>query len=134
LNGIFGRTVTNHLFSQKAVERFGERPCGVSLGRTPRKFRNMPEALSQRMSVVFYFKYLRTVESTQIHLPPRHRDICREIYEQFGVRFEAQGSQAVTDAGELAIDHHEELQRAVIMVRRVGNDTIDRIRNARRDL
>ena len=134
LNGIFGRTVTNHLFSQKAVERFGERPCGVSLGRTPRKFRNMPEALSQRMSIVFYFKYLRTVESTQIHLPSRHREICREIYGQFGVRFEAQDSQAVTDTGELAIDHHEELQRAVIMVRRVGNDTIDRIRNARRDL
>src|SRR5262249_11978427 len=59
LAGIFGRTVTNHIFSQLAVERFGELPCGVSLGRTPKAFCNMQQALTQRMSIVFYFKYLR---------------------------------------------------------------------------
>jgi hypothetical protein len=85
LVGIFGRTVTNHLFSQKMVERFGERPCGVSLGRTPRCFRNMQAELSQRMSIVFYFKYLRTIDVLPMHVPPQHHDICRQIYAQFGV-------------------------------------------------
>jgi hypothetical protein len=140
LVGIFGRTVTNHLFSQKMVERFGERPCGVSLGRTPRCFRNMQEALSQRMSIVFYFKYLRNVDAIRVHVPPHHHDICREIYAQFGVRFEAADSPNnadspdVAETGELAVEQHTELQRAVIMVRRVGKDTIEEVRQSHRDL
>ncbi len=134
LVGIFGRTVTNHLFSQKMVERFGERPCGVSLGRTPRTFRNMQESLSQRMSVVFYFKYLRTVDAIRVHVPPHHHDICRDIYAQFGVRFETPDSPDTADRGELDVDLHHDLQRAVIMVRRVGKDTIDKVRQSHRNL
>jgi hypothetical protein len=134
LVGIFGRTVTNHLFSQKMVERFGERPCGVSLGRTPRCFRNMQEALAQRMSVVFYFKYLATVDAIRVHVPPQHHDICRQIYAQFGVRFETPDSPDIAHTGELAVEQHAELQRAVIMVRRVGKDTIEKVRQSHRDL
>jgi hypothetical protein len=134
LIGIFGRTVTNHLFSQKMVERFGERPCGVSLGRTPRSFRNMQVALSQRMSIVFYFKYLGSVEAVRVHAPPRHHGICQLIYEQFQVRVEPHTSHAVPESGELTVDHHAELKRANILVRRVGKDTIERVRIAHRDL
>jgi hypothetical protein len=134
LRGIFGRTVTNHVFSQKAVERFGERPCGVSLGRTPRTFRNMQEALSQRMSIVFYFKYLSAVDVARLHLPPRHHEICQGIYGQFQIQVEPQQAEDVEETGELAIDHHVELQRAVIMVRRVGKDTSEKVRSAHRDL
>jgi pimeloyl-ACP methyl ester carboxylesterase len=118
LTGIFGRTVTNHLFSQKMVERFGERPCGVSLGRTPRTFRNMREALSQRMSVVFYFKYLGTVDAVRIHVPSRHHEMCRQIYEQFQVQLDLATSQSVPESGDFVVDHHAELKRANILVRR----------------
>jgi hypothetical protein len=134
LIGIFGRTVTNHVFSQKMVERFGERPCGVSLGEAPRSFHAKAQALSQRMSIVFYFKYLGTVDAVRIHVPPRHHDICRQIYEQFEVRVEPQTSQAVPESGEVVVDHHAVLQQAVIMVRRVGKDTTERVRSAHRDL
>jgi hypothetical protein len=134
LVGIFGRTVTNHLFSQKMVERFGERPCGVSLGRTPRTFRNMREALSQRMSIVFYFKYLGTVDAVRIHVPSRHHEICRQIYEQFEVRLDPAVPQLVPDSGDFAVDHHTELKRANILVRRVGKDTVDQVRAVRREL
>jgi hypothetical protein len=134
LVGIFGRTVTNHLFSQKMVERFGERPCGVSLGRTPRTFRNMREALSQRMSIVFYFKYLGTVDAVRIHVPLRHHEICRQIYEQFEVRLDPAVAQPVPDSGNFAVDHHTELKRANILVRRVGKDTADQVRAVHREL
>jgi len=134
LRGIFGRTVTNHLFSQKAVERFGERPCGVSLGRTPRSFRNMQEALSQRMSIVFYFKYLQQADPVRIHVPRRHQEICREIYAQFEVQFEPSFQDGASEAGEFTVDHHPELQRAIVMVRRVGKDTVEKLRGVHRDL
>jgi hypothetical protein len=134
LIGIFGRTVTNHLFSQKMVERFGERPCGVSLGRTPRTFRNMREALPQRMSIVFYFKYLGPAAAVSVHVPPRHHEICRQIYEQFQVQLEPRASQDVPASGQLAVDHHADLQRANILVRRVGKDTVEQVRTAQREL
>ncbi len=134
LTGIFGRTVTNHLFSQKMVERFGERPCGVSLGRTPRTFRNMREALSQRMSVVFYFKYLGTVDAVRIHVPSRHREMCRQIYEQFQVRLDLATSQSVPESGDFVVDNHAELKRANILVRRVGKDTVQQVRTVHREL
>jgi hypothetical protein len=134
LHGIFGRTVTNHVFSQKMVERFGERPCGVSLGRTPRTFRNMREALPQRMSIVFYFKYLGTADTVRIHVPPRHQEICRQIYEQFQVRLEPHASQSVPESGEFAVEHHPELKRSNILVRRVGKDTVEHVRAAHREL
>jgi hypothetical protein len=134
LIGIFGRTVTNHVFSQKMVERFGERPCGVNLGDVPRVFHNMPQALSQRMSSVFYFKYLGTVDVVRVHVPPRHHDICRQIYEQFLVRLEHQTADGMAESGELAVSRHEVLQQAVIMVRRVGKETVGKVRSAHRDL
>ncbi len=138
LIGIFGRTVTNHVFSQKMVERFGERPCGVSLGEVPRTFHNMAQALSQRMSSVFYFKYLGTVDSIRIHVPSRHQEICRQVYEQFQVRVEHQAAgdiaEAIADLGDLVVDHHATLQQAIIMVRRIGKDTVGKVRAAHRDL
>jgi hypothetical protein len=60
--------------------------------------------------------------------------MCREIYAQFGVRLEAHDPLDATDTGELAVEHHPELQRAIVMVRRVGKDTIDTVRRAHRDL
>jgi serine/threonine-protein kinase RsbW len=134
LSGIFGRTVTNHVYSQKAVERFGERPCGVSLGRTPRTFHNMREPLAQRMSAVFYFKYLGKSETGPVYVPPRHRDICERIYQQFGSEPELAESRQTNGKSELKVNFHPELQRAVIQVRRVGPETATAVCQARRDL
>jgi hypothetical protein len=134
LKGIFGRTVTNHVYSQKVVERFGERPCGLSLGRTPRAFRNMGAPLPQRMSAVFYFKYLGQHAAAPIYLPPRHQDICQRIYGQLAGGPSLGSPRQPSGPGELSVDHHPELQRAVIQVRRVGQETADAVCRARREL
>jgi hypothetical protein len=134
LRGIFGRTVTNHVYSQKVVERFGERPCGVSLGRTPRTFQNMREALPQRMSILFYFKHLGPMQARSLHLHPRHREICSRIYAQFGVPVEWRAGDAADGPGEHVVDFRPELQRAIVQVRRMGHDTADAICRIRREL
>jgi hypothetical protein len=134
LRGIFGRTVTNHVYSQMAVERFGERPCGVSLGRTPRTFRNMREPLPQRLSAVFYFKYLGRPEGAPVYLPPRHQEICRRIYSQFDGGPDLGEPGRPGGEGELRVECHPELQRGVIQVGRVGQETEGAVGRARREL
>jgi len=134
LVGVFGRTVTNHLFSQMAVERFGELPCGVSLGRTPKSFRNMQETLPQRMSIVFYFKYFRQPKQLVLRAPSRHQDICGRIYAQFGVSVAFADADEPTDNGQIEVDYQAELQRATLRVRRCGRNTSEEIRRLRREL
>jgi hypothetical protein len=132
LAGIFGRTVTNHLFSQMAVERFGELPCGVSLGRTPKTFRNMQQSLPQRMSIVFYFKYLRRPERALLYAPPHHRDVCAKIHAQFGVAVEFADGGDPSGMDQTEVDLHPELQRAQIRVHRAGAGTASEIQRLRR--
>jgi serine/threonine-protein kinase RsbW len=134
LRGIFGRTVTNHVFSQRAVERFGEKPCGVSLGRTPRTFRNMATTFPQRMSTVFYFKYLREIARLPAYLLPHHQEICLSIYEQFGVAVDLREAKTAGGTGQMIVDFHTDLQRASILVYRIAEDTIAAFRKARTDL
>ena len=134
LAGIFGRTVTNHLFSQMAVERFGEFPCGVSLGRTPKTFRNMQQSLPQRMSIVFYFKYLRGPERTLQYVLPHHRDICAKIQAQFGVAVEFADGGDPSGTDQTEVDFHPELQRAQIRVHRAGAGTAGEIQRLRQQM
>lgn len=135
LRGIFGRTVTNHVFSQRAVERFGEHPCGVSLGRSPATMHNnLSETCPQRMSTVMYFKYLERQEQVTTYAPLRHYDMIRRIYRQFDVAPAFQASGELTGPGQVVLDFRPDLQRAIIRVLRVGTDTGDAIRRTRREL
>ena len=134
LRGIFGRTVTNHVFSQRAVERFGERPCGISLGRTPKTFHNLERPLSQRMSIVLYFKYLRRPQTVAVHAPSRHREVCRRIYEEFNVSVDFREGAAATGPGHVDVEHHPELQRAIVRVCRVGADTAEMLSRLAKEL
>lgn len=131
LSGIFGRTVTNHVYSQKAVERFGERPCGVSLGRTPKSFRNMDVDLPQRMSIIFYFKYLRRPERLTLHVPDRHRALCERVYAQLDVPVTFSEPEPLAGRGRLDAAYEATLGRASLRARRVGTDTADAVAKAR---
>src|SRR5581483_3204322 len=73
LIGLFGQAVTNHVFTQRVHDRFGLRPCALSLGELPRTFHNMAEPLPQSMSLLIGFKYLRMPTQVVVHLPDHHR-------------------------------------------------------------
>jgi hypothetical protein len=134
LTGLFGRAVTNHVFSQIVQERYGLRPCGISLGASPRTMHNMAEALPQRMSLLLAFKYLRPPARVVAHAPPEHQAICARIYEQLGLRAEFAEPAAPKGAGQVAVHFLPEKQQALIRVGRAGADTAEQIRRARRDL
>jgi hypothetical protein len=134
LVGIFGQAVTNHLFTQKSQEHFDSHPCGVSLGVSPPSFHNMPEPLTQRMSDVLYFKYLRRPAQVVLHVPAHHQEICTRIYGQFQVTPEFRKPAAAREPGKITLTAHPERQRGTIRVRRVGVDLTAELRRLRRQL
>jgi hypothetical protein len=123
LVGVFGQAVTNLVFSQKIQERFGLKPCGVSLGAGPRSLHNVPGPKPQRMSFLIAFKYLTPLTNVVVHVPARHREICGRIYESFGLPVEFRDPQPPKGPGEVIAHFAPELQTAKIRVMRVGADS-----------
>ena len=125
LQGLFGNVVTNHVFSQRVVERFAEKPCALSLGWSPKTFHNLSQELTQRMSEVVYYKHLDAPAERLVHVPERHRGWSQRIYEQFEVPLEFGKAVPPTASrsGSLTTDHPAHLGRAHIRVRSVGEDT-----------
>src|SRR5262245_32985841 len=87
LTGLVGYPVTNHVFSQDAEEHFGAHPRGVALGLWPRSFHNMPEPLTQRMSFVIYFRFLRP-PGPICHVATPHQELIARIYRQYDLSVE----------------------------------------------
>jgi len=132
LRGLFGNVVTNHPFSQRVVERFGEKPCAISLGWSPKSFHNLSQSLTQRMSEVVYFKHLDVAEETLVHLPPRHRLWCLRIYEQLVVPLKLRESdeQSSRHSGSLKTEVRADLGRAYLRVLSVGRDSAGAVSDA----
>jgi hypothetical protein len=86
------------------------------------------------MSILFYFKYLQPAQYRPLHMPARHRAMCTGIYQQFNIEAEWQEDEATLGPGQQVVDFRPELQRAIIQVHRVGHDTMDAVRNVRREL
>jgi hypothetical protein len=123
LIGLFGDVVTNHVYSQKVVERFGEWPCAVQLGSLPRTFHNWAEPLTQRLSTLLYFKYLRGPAEVDVHLPEQHREIAQAIYQRLGVTMNVlPQSTPLAGTTQQTIDYRADLQCGTIRVRTMGAD------------
>jgi hypothetical protein len=120
LIGLVGYPVTNHPFSQRADDHIGAHPCGIALGLWPESFHNMPEPLTQRMSFVIYFRYLR-LPPYAVHAATRHGPVLAEACRQYGIPVrECAGS--AEGPTEIGLAHEPEVQTGIIRVRRVGAD------------
>jgi hypothetical protein len=135
LVGLFGHVVTNHVFSQKVVERFGESPCAVLLGWSPRTFHNLAEPLSQRMSTLLYFKFLGEPKPVIVCLPERHQRICEGVFKNLGVQVRRISTvQPAQGSTELATEFRADLGRGVIRVSRIGADVAEAVNRAHNEL
>lgn len=123
LIGLFGDVVTNHVYSQKVVERFGEWPCAVQLGSLPRTFHNWSEPLTQRLSTLIYFKYLSKPAAANVHMPERHCEIAESVYRRLGVHMNVlPKSEPLAGDPESIVDDRADLQCGTIRIRRLGAD------------
>lgn len=130
LIALVGYPVTNHLFTQKAEDHFGAKPCGVALGLWPRSFHNMPQPLAQRMSFIIYVRFLRPPARVR-QVETRHAEIIQRTLRQFGLEVETiPGGPAAADHGSLAVQCEPAVQTGLIHVERIGRDSLEAIRQA----
>jgi hypothetical protein len=133
LIGIVGYPVTNHAFSQRADQHIGARPCGINLGLWPRTFHNMPEEMTQRMSFVIYFKYLKP-PATRTHVVTRHQRMIAAIRGQWEIPVVEVPPAPPEGRGEITTISEPAVQTGTIKIVRVGQDTGHAIQRATRDL
>jgi len=129
LNGMYAKAVTAHTYSQKALDTFGFRPCGLLVGHSPRKeFARMDKGLTQRETLVLYHRKISEAKPMRIHLPRSHHKIIEEMFRQTGVAIEPDPEEAdeITDFSddnshlECSISNH--LHLADIYINRCGKD------------
>lgn len=142
LEGIIGYPVTTHVFSQRMEEKFGAVLCGVALGQMPQStvFKAIAsEPVAQRISTMFYFKYMGSPPLTIVYAPERHRAMIEHLYDAFGVAAELRASSdaeaaTVPGRGHLTVKLDRVWGFGEIQVKIAGEDTVAGICQAKRDL
>lgn len=138
LLGIFSQPVTSHPFSQQVNEKFGGRPCALSLAflAPSLKFRSMTqEQTGQRESCLFYFKSLSPPAPRLLHLPIRYRDILLETYQSCKIPVtEADTTETITETSLVSAHYLSALDLGMIRIETVGNDILAALRTARNEL
>lgn len=86
LDGIFAYAVANHVYSQKAIHKYGISDCGILLGTSPETwvFKGISQENRERISMVMGFRYIGTPQSLTIYAPPHHKEIIEALYKDLG--------------------------------------------------
>jgi len=131
LTGIYGNTVTHHVFSQKTEERFGAQPIAMLLGASPAAAHRDAEKLPQRVSLLTYFKFIAAPGEFAAYAPRRHRDVIARLYSLIGRRVAFMEPAAAN--GEVALESSidSKIDRASIRVRRAGANAAARLAEER---
>jgi serine/threonine-protein kinase RsbW len=82
LVGIYAYAVTNHVFTQKVMLKYGFHDCGILLATSPATwvFKGIAGDNTQRISVALSFKYLTEPPPVTLYFPARHRKMLERIY------------------------------------------------------
>jgi len=85
LIGLYSAPITNHIFSQKVNFNFGSRECCIDLGYVPQTITFIDilgeESLTQRETIIVFFKYLVPDKPHKVYLPAGHSRIIKRIYK-----------------------------------------------------
>ena len=138
--GIYAYAVANHVFTQKAMARYGINDCGILLATSPRswKFKGIPGDPTQRISVILAYKYLENPKPLKLYAPPQHREMIARLYQNLGATHDWATAPvpppALLDAAsEILADVSDSESCAEIFVKRYGQNVIREIRHLLRD-
>lgn len=87
LNGLYFFAVTNHIYSQKPMVKYGFVNCGIMLATSPGTmlFKGIDSDTSQRISCITGYLYLKKPESLTLYPPRHHLEMIEMIYRWMGV-------------------------------------------------
>lgn len=118
---LYARGITTHPYSQKSILKFGFSEVAILLScGVEREYKGIIEGKSQRESVAVLFRYLQFPRQLILHVPERHREMVRFIYEKLGVSPEFPEPVARDLQGETVVSMQPE------MVNKVAKLTIER--------
>lgn len=134
LAGIYAYAVANHVFTQKAMMRYGIHDCGLLLATSPNswKFKGIAGDGSQRISVVLSFKYLEPPSAKELYVPQRHRAIVERLYQHLGAmehRYRlAEADSPPSRPGQIESSCNELESCAEIFIKASGPDVVKQVR------
>lgn len=140
LRGLFTKSVTEHVFSQKTAWRFGFNDSALFLGIIPcdTVFKGVSEPLTHRGSLLIEFRYLEKPSSLICHAPTRYREMIARIYENLGASpvMRTDPPEAAGDAvpSILRLEATGGLQLVRIVVERPGSDVAARVKTKLQEL
>lgn len=141
LTGVYVNSVTNHLFTQKVVVKYGINDCGVYLAASPGSwvFKGISGESKQRLSVALSFKYLQPPHRLTLYLPQAHRPMLEKLFANIGAvhSFQVPNPWKFRIAEEKAAvrtDVFASESCAEIWVERSGQDALQQVRASLHDL
>jgi len=130
LLGLRGQPVTHHVLTQKVYEQFGCRTTGLQLGLCPASAFNLGDTLSQRVSLLTNFKYLRQPDAAKLYISEHHQDIVRRIFEQLGRTIELLTPRPSNGLGQVRVAIQPAFQLGAITVLTVGDNSAAQVTQA----
>lgn len=131
LRGVYAYAVTNHLFTQKSMIKFGIFDCGLLLATSPNswKFKGISDDTSQRISVALAFKYLQPPAKKTLYVPDHHREMTEKLFKNIGAPHEFVSNQIydisdVLPESRISTSLNELESCAEIIVEEFGHDTV----------
>jgi serine/threonine-protein kinase RsbW len=87
LDGLYGKAISFHTYSQKTGYACGYRDCAIALGIIPsdRVYKGITGSVTQRGSVVYSFLALTPQKPAMLYAPPRHAAFIKNIYRNLGI-------------------------------------------------
>jgi anti-sigma regulatory factor (Ser/Thr protein kinase) len=136
LIGWYADAVTVHTLTQKSDVTHGGHLTAVDLGIAPKSesFHDIAEKLSQRVTCLMYFSWLRPPAERTVYVPRRHQQVVAEIYEGLGCRIQFGEPDSALDPAKIAVKIDTGAASAVIRVTKFGADAVRLIAHAKRQL
>jgi anti-sigma regulatory factor (Ser/Thr protein kinase)/RimJ/RimL family protein N-acetyltransferase len=138
LSGLYGQPTTAHTASQKVIDAFDYRLCGITLGYIPRTriYKNMQtDSAQERTSLGLSFQYLKPPAPAMRYVPECHWPMLKRIYAGLGAPVEFQDDSFMAGGpGQVVVRFNQGYGIGKIGVRQVGADTAAEVRRALHDL
>jgi anti-sigma regulatory factor (Ser/Thr protein kinase) len=141
LAGVYAYAVTNHVYSQKPLQKYGINDCGILIGTSPAtwRFRAIADEDPQRISMVLSFKYVMEPDPLTLYAPLHHREMIEKLYGNINARHifvvpetqtpKVSEGESVIETGVLASEGN-----ASIAVSHYGVHVIKQVRSILHDL
>jgi anti-sigma regulatory factor (Ser/Thr protein kinase) len=141
LAGVYAYAVTNHVYSQKPLQKYGINDCGILIGTSPATwhFRAIANENPQRISMVLSFKHVMEPDLLTLYAPLHHREMIEGLYRNINAHHifavpETQTPRFSEDESVIETGVLPSEGNADIVISRYGANVIRQVKSILHDL